>query len=56
MLTIEERDIVVASMRKYPKGFHTGSWGKSPEFNFDNNPKSARQVEELEDSILLAHG
>ena len=62
MLTIEERDIVVAAMRKYPAGVDQESWGKSEDFFYDvdyhddDGPKEDEEVEELTDAILLEHG
>ena len=52
MLTIEERDVVVAAMRKYPAGVAKNRWGKSSEF-FN---KFAFDVESLPDAILLEGG
>ena len=52
MLTNEERDVVVAAMRKYPAGVNSGSWGKSDEFL----GKSCIGVESLSSSILLDGG
>ena len=57
MLTIEERDVVVAAMRKYPAGVRVVSWGKSDEFFYGECPKSATsEVESLPDSVLLEGG
>ena len=52
MLTLEERDVVVAAMRKYPAGVSENSWGKSPEFL----ETYAHDVGLLPDAILLDHG
>ena len=56
MLTLEERDIVVASMRKYPAGVDCGSWGSSVEFFHDDKTILSEFAEELSHSILLDHG
>ena len=57
MLTSEERDVVVAAMRKYPAGVVEESWGKSPEFFHNRFPKSVTsEVESLPDSVLLEGG
>ena len=52
MLTLEERDVVVAAMRKYPAGVSRKNWGKSPEF-FN---KFACDAESLPDAVLLEGG
>ena len=52
MLTNEERDVVVAAMRKYPAGVSEDRWGKSLEF-FDSRDA---HVQSLPDDILLEHG
>ena len=52
MLTNEERDVVVAAMRKYPAGVTKNRWGKSPEF-FGG---FAFDVESFPDATLLEHG
>ena len=56
MLTVEERDVVVAAMRKYPAGVHESYWGSSGEFFYSNVPKENGEVEELPDAVLLEHG
>ena len=57
MLTSEERDVVVAAMRKYPSGVHAESWGKSDDFFCDNIPiGECGDIEGLADAILLEHG
>ena len=56
MLTIEERNIVVEAMRKYPAGVHAASWGKSLEFFSDGSPSCYDRVELLADEILLKDG
>ena len=61
MLTVEERDVVIAAMRKYPAGVDKGSWGSSRAFFefVDVNSKigkGAREIESLDSSILLEHG
>ena len=52
MLTLEERDVVVTAMRKYPAGVSKNSWGKSKEFcgGF------ATDVESFPNATLLEHG
>jgi len=57
MLTDEERDVVVAAMRKYPAGVSRSSWGKSLEF-FNNGfaKVSGCDIELLTDAILLEGG
>lgn len=57
MLTSEERDVVVAAMRGYPAGVNDGSWGKSPEFFDNGDPKGpSTVVESLKDVVLLEGG
>jgi len=57
MLTIEERDVVVAAMRRYPAEIEAESWGKSYEFFCDNIPiGDCGDIEELADAILVEHG
>jgi len=56
MLTNEERDVVVNAMKKYPAGVQRSGWGKSEEFFNKYSTAFSREIEELEDSILLKHG
>ena len=61
MLTIEERDVVVAAMRKYPAGVCKGSWGSSRTFfefvDVDLTiGKDVREIESLDRSSLLEYG
>jgi len=61
MLTNEERDVVVAAMRKYPAGVSGESWGSSDAFFYyndpnNNDPKEWNEVEQLADAILLEGG
>ena len=50
-LTIEERQIVVEAMRRYPAGVHRSSWGKSEDF-FHEGPKDSDQVEKLAEDFF----
>ena len=56
MLTIEERDVVVAAMRKYPAGVNINSWGSSGEYFDENGTKDREEIKNLADAILLEHG
>ena len=56
MLTNEERDVVVAAMRKYPPGIDVERWGSSEDFLGVYGPKTCDEVKKLGDSVLLEHG
>ena len=56
MLTIEERDVVVEAMRKYPAGVCGSNWGSSDEFSNEYGPSYSLHVQTLSDVVLLEGG
>ena len=57
MLTIEERDVVVKSMKKYPAGVNGESWGSSDEFSYNSGRSYLSfDVQKFSDAVLIEGG
>jgi len=56
VLTVEEQNIVVEAMKKYPAGVDGNNWGSSDDFSNEYGPSYSLRVMALSDAILLESG